>query len=108
MKITVTEGRNTLFLPVENILRMQAERAYTIFYVKDGKQYVIAKHLAQVQKQLTNGMFFRVHRQHIINLLEVKIYQQARSPKIIMSDNAVINVAERRKAELLKLLKKLK
>lgn len=108
MKIEVTEGRNTLFLPIENILRMQAERAYTIFYVKDGKQYVITQSLGNVQKHLEQGMFFRVHRQHIINLREIKIFLNARSPKITMSDNAVIDVASRRKAELIKLLKKLK
>jgi two-component system LytT family response regulator len=108
MKITVTEGRNTLFLPIENILRMQAERAYTIFYMKDRKQYVITKTLAAVQKQLEHGMFIRVHRQHIINIREVKIFLNARCPKITMSDNAVVSVASRRKTELIKLLKKLK
>jgi two-component system LytT family response regulator len=108
MKIPVTEGHNTLFLPVENILRMESIRVYTIFHVKDGKQYVVSKHIGEIEKQLKPGVFFRVHKQHIINLREVATIKNARSPLITMSDNVVINVAIRRKAELIRMLKKLK
>lgn len=108
MRFKVTNGRNTMLLPVENILRMQSEGAYTIFYVKDGKQYLITKHLGNIQKQLEQGMFFRVHRQHIINLREVKIFRNARSAAVTLSDNTVVNVAQRRKSDFVKMLARLK
>ena len=108
MKIPVTEGRNTLLLPVENILRMESIRVYTIFHVKDGRQYVVSKHIGHIEKQLKPGVFFRVHKQHIVNLREVTTIKNARSALITMSDNAVITVAMRRKTELMRMLKKLK
>lgn len=107
MKIPVTEGRNTLFLPIETILRMESSRTYTIFHVKDGKQYIVAKHLGEIQKQLKPGIFFRVHKQHIVNLREVTAFTNTRSPLITMSDHAVITVATRRRAELLQMLRKM-
>ena len=106
--VMLSEGNKKYLLPVENILRMEAERAYTIFYSKDGKQYVYPKTLGAVQKLLMHRIFFRVHRQHIINLREVRFLQDARCPSVVLSNNAVIAVAQRRRTELIRMLKKLR
>lgn len=103
----LSEGRKRYLLPVENILRIEAERQYTIFYVKDGKQYVHTQILGNVEKMLINGMFFRVHRQHIINLREVRIFQNARNPVVTLSDNTVVSIAQRRKNDFVRMLAKL-
>jgi two-component system LytT family response regulator len=111
--ITLTEGKQQHFLPMENITRIEASGSYTIFYMKNGKQYLCCKHLAAVKQLLSTQsalaeIFYRVHRSHLINLKEVNTYEKARGGKVIMSDNVAVAVATRRKSELLKLLKKLK
>jgi len=106
--ITIAEKNMKHILPVENIMRMKAARVYTIFYAKDGKQYVCCKRLGEVLKELEQGMFFRIHKSHIINLREIKVYQHAKTGQVIMKDNTVISVATRRKKELLRVLEKLR
>lgn len=113
MTIEVKNGRNTLFVPAENILRMEAVRVYTVLHEKNGSQHVMATHLGQVMKRLSKQqelqkMFFRVNRSQIINLNEVTFYQKGRGGKVVMSDNAVVAVAQRRKSELLNVFRKLK
>ena len=113
MTIEVTEGKNTLFVPAENILRMEAVRVYTVLHEKNGSQHVMATHLGQVMKRLSKQqelqkMFFRVNRSQIINLKEVKFYQQGRGGNVVLSNNAVVAVAYRRKTELLRVLRKMK
>lgn len=113
MTIELTQGRNTLFVPAENIIRMESVRTYTVFYEKNGAQHVMCTNLGQVQKRLhanaeLQKVFFRVHRSHIINLKEVKMYQNARGGKVVLTNNTAITVAHRRKAELLRVLQKLK
>lgn len=110
--ITLTEGNRQHFLPMENILRVQSSGSYTIFYMKGGKQYLCCKNMAEVKKLLNthtafSRTFFRVHRSHMINLQEVNAYEKARGGKVIMSDNAAVGVAIRRKTELLRVLKRL-
>lgn len=111
--ITINDSKGTRYIPAENILRMESVRAYTVFYEKNGDQHVMCTHLGQVLKRLCTNkelkkVFFRVHRSHIINLNEVKQYHKARGGEIVLSNDTVVAVAIRRKAELLKLLKKLK
>lgn len=112
--IKLTEGRHTHILPVQNILRMDSAGAYTLIHMKDGKAYIHCRNLGTVEKYLRQfttlaEIFFRVHRSHVANLNEVQEFKYARrGGKLIMSDNAAVRVATRRKTELIKLLKKLK
>jgi len=113
MTIEVKERRKTLYVPAENILRMEAASVYTVLHEKNGSQHVMCTHLGQVMKRLSKQdelqkMFFRVNRSQIINLKEVTFYQKGRGGKVVMSDNVVVAVAQRRKTELLNVLKKLK
>ena len=111
--ITINTHHGKQDVPVENIVRMQSTGTYTVFYEKNGNQHVMSTNLGQVLKRLNQNrqlkeLFFRVHRSHAINLQEVQRYQFARGGNVVLSDNAVITVAQRRKAELRKVLKKLK
>lgn len=111
--INLTQGGQIYILQVADILRMESAGSYTVFHMKDKKQYVCCKALAAVKRYLHNNttlaeIFFRVHRSHMINLKEVSSYQHARGGIIIMSDHAAVSVAVRRKKELLQRLQRLR
>jgi two-component system LytT family response regulator len=111
--ITISTHRGKQHVPAENILRMQSTGAYTVFYEKNGDQHVLSTNIGQVLRRLNSNtqlkeLFFRVHRSHAVNLQEVLRYQCARGGNVVLSDNAVIAVAQRRKSKLLKILKQLK
>ncbi len=99
----VVSMQNTKYvLPVKDILRLEAIRIYTVIYVKNKEQYICSKHLKVVCEELESSTFFRVHKSHVINLREVKGYEEGRGGKVIMSDNKVIDVSQRKKALFLK------
>lgn len=111
--ITLTEGKENHFIPADHIVKLEAIRAYTVLHEKTGKQYVMNGTLKNVLKKLNSNddlknVFFRVHRTYAVNLKEVTRYVKGRGGKVVLSDNAVIAVAQRRKTELLRVLQKLK
>ncbi len=99
----VVSMHNTKYvLPVKDILRLEAIRIYTVIYVKNKEQFICSKHLKVVCEELQSSTFFRIHKSHVINLREVKGYEEGRGGKVIMSDNKVIDVSQRKKPLFLK------
>lgn len=99
----VVSMQNTKYvLPIKDILRLEAIRIYTVIYVKDKEQFICSKHLKMVCEELQSETFFRIHKSHVINLREVKGYQDGRGGKVIMSDNKVLDVSQRKKSTFLK------
>ncbi|MDQ3109899.1 MAG: LytTR family transcriptional regulator [Bacteroidota bacterium] len=98
----VTMHNTKYVLLVKDILRFEAIRIYTVIYVRNKEQYICSKHLKMVCDELQSDIFFRIHKSHVINLREVKGYQEGRGGKVIMSDNKVLDVSQRKKAAFLK------
>lgn len=100
--LIVTVNNTKLVLPVRNILRLEAIRIYTVIYVKSKEQYICSKHLKMVCEELHSDTFFRIHKSHVVNLKEVKGYKDGRGGQVIMSDNMVLDVSQRKKTAFLK------
>lgn len=104
----LSEGNVKHLLPVEDIVHVQAARVYSVFYVgRPARQYVSSTNIGRIMQQLDPAQFMRVHKSHIINLNEVRMYQPARGGKVILSDSTVIEVSIRRKTQLLQQLRQL-
>lgn len=100
--ILIVDNRTRYLIPVGDILHVQAVRIYSVFYLRGQRQYISSRNLGDVSQELNPNMFLRVHKSHIINLQEIKSCQLARGGKIILSDDTIISVAQRRKAELMR------
>ena len=100
--LIISDNRTKHVLPIDNILRLESKRVYTIIYAKDRQQYICSRNIKVVYQELQSRLFFRIHKSHVINLREVKAYKQGRGGKVIMSDNTEIDVAQRKKTEFLK------
>lgn len=100
--LVISDNRTRLVLPFQNILRLESKRVYTIVYVKNKQQYVCSRNIKVVYEELHPKIFFRIHKSHVINLLEVKSYREGRGGQVVMSDNTIIDVAQRKKTEFLK------
>jgi two-component system LytT family response regulator len=106
--ITISDNGKKHLLPVDDILHVEAVRIYSIFYMRStARQFVSSTNIGKVIRQLDAGQFMRVHKSHIVNLYEIKTYQFARGGKVILSNNVEIEVAQRRKTELLRHIKQL-
>jgi two-component system LytT family response regulator len=103
-KIILTTNEGLLFLNIADIIRLESDGAYTVFYSRDNKKYVTSRTLATYEDQLTNNAFFRVHHSHLINLNHISKYVKGEGGYVIMSDNTSVDVSRRKKEDFLKVL----
>ena len=96
------------FVEVADIVLLEADGAYTTFYLKDGQKILVSKKLKFYEDILSNrSFFFRTHRSYFINVNFIKKY--SRSENAILMDNGTsINISRDRKQEFETLLKELR
>ena len=85
---------------VKDIIRLEADRNYTHFFIKDQKPLLISKSLKDYEKLLPPEQFFRCHKSHIVNLNYLLRYDRREDDILIFQDGSKVPVA-RRKLEML-------
>jgi len=95
-------GKNgVVFVPVMDIIRLEGSRGYSYVYVKNKARIVSSKNIKEYEALLPEDKFCRVHNSHLVNISCVSGYQRGRGGFLVMEDGSVIEVAVRRKEELL-------
>ncbi len=65
------------------------------------EKVISAKGIKEYEPMLSEDVFFRIHNSHIVNLNYIKKYHRGRGGYIEMEDGTLIEVATRRKDELM-------
>jgi len=89
------------FILIENIIRCEAQGAYTRIHVTDSKKILVSRPLKDFENLLPEDIFFRIHNSHLINLNYIKKYNRGRGGLVELDDGSVLEVAARRKDEFL-------
>jgi two-component system LytT family response regulator len=100
-KLALPSMEGLVFVLTDMIMRCEASGGYTVFYMKNGEKILSAKNIKEYEDILPPLIFMRVHNSHIINLMCIKKYHKGRGGYIEMEDQALIEVASRRKNEFL-------
>jgi two-component system, LytTR family, response regulator len=100
-KLALPSMEGLVFVPTDTITRCEASGGYTVFYLKNGEKILSAKNIKEYEEILPHSTFMRVHNSHIINLMCIRKYHKGRGGYIEMDDQALIEVASRRKNEFL-------
>jgi len=99
-RIVVPVGRSSLLVSPGEIIRIEATLKKTRFFLKNKKVVVSTKGISDYDKSLPGHIFFRAHREHIINMNEVREYiTEKNGGWVIMTDNKPVPIAARRKKE---------
>jgi len=93
--IPTSDGRE--YLNPKDIIRIEADRSYSWFFVLDKRKILVSKHLKEFQDILNDRNFFRPHNSHLINLDFVKKYIRHDGGYIEMTDGSKIPIARNRK-----------
>lgn len=93
--IPTSDGRE--YLNPNNIIRIEADRSYSWFFINDKRKILVSKHLKEFQDLLNDRNFFRPHNSHLINLDFVKKFIRHDGGYIEMSDGAKVPVSRNRK-----------
>ncbi len=92
------------FILVEDIVRLEAQRNYTLIVCEDGKKFTSSKNIKHHEELLDRGMFFRVHKSHIINLKYLKSIDN--EGVIKMRNDQTVPLAKRVRKEFIDSFKK--
>ena len=95
MAIPTADGME--YLNPREIIRIEADRSYSWFFLTGGRKILVSKHLKEFQELLSDRHFFRSHNSHLINLKYVKKYIRKEGGYIEMTDNTMIPVSRNRK-----------
>jgi two-component system LytT family response regulator len=99
-KIALPMSHGLTFVPLVDILYLEADGSYTHVFLKDGSKLLISKKIKDFEQTLhPENRFFRTHRSFIVNLDYISQYVKQDGGHVVMENNAVIQIARDRKEE---------
>lgn len=85
------------YLNPKEIIRIEADRSYSWFYLTGDRKILVSKNLKEFQDLLGDRNFFRAHNSYLINLRYVRKFVRKEGGYIEMQDGAQIPVSRSRK-----------
>jgi two-component system LytT family response regulator len=75
---------------LEEIIRCEADRNYTSFYLSSGKRILVSKTLKDYEVLLASHNFLRVQQSHLINLDYIDRYDKGNGGCVVMKDGSEV------------------
>lgn len=98
-KIALNTGDGLQFVPLNDIILFEADRAYTHVHMANNKTFTISKPLRTFEDMLKdNPNFYRPHRSYFANLTHIEKYAKGES-KAILKNELKIYISREKKAE---------
>lgn len=107
-KIALQTSEGYSIYEIDTIVRCSAESNYTCVYFTNGKKNLFSKTLKDFEELLEGSNFERIHHSHIINLNHLINFVNKDGGYVIMQDKSSVPVSQRKKAQLIDRLNKLK
>lgn len=106
-KIVLKDSESFHFVNVNDIIRCEADGAYTKFVISGAKKILISKVLKEYEELLGAYNFVRVHHSHLVNTQQIVRFDRADGGNLMMANNDVVPVSQRKREQLLGILSKL-
>lgn len=106
-KIVLNTTDKVYVYKAEEIIRCEAIRGYTIFYINNTTQVVISKNLGEIEELLSGFNFERIHKSHLINMDYLQVFNKGNGGSVRMQNGDELPVSNRKREYLLNLLKSL-
>lgn len=75
---------------LDQIIRCEADRNYTSFFLKDGKKILVSKTLKEYETLLSAHNFLRVQQSHLVNIDFVDRYDKKNGGAVVMKDGSEV------------------
>lgn len=102
--LPTTEGIH--FIEIKEIVLVEADSNYCIFYFLNRKKMIFSKTLKQIEQALEDYTFFRVHKSYLINIDYIAKYSKGNASTILMQNNMEIELSRSHKKEFLNLFER--
>lgn len=106
-RIVLRSAEKLQLIPVKDIIRCEAERSYSMFFLTNGKKIIVSSPMKYFEDILGEQGFFRTHKSHLVNLSFVESYIKADGGHVVLTDGTTLPVAMRKKSQLMDLFENL-
>jgi len=96
-KLAIPTSDGMEYLKTKEIVRIEADRSYSWFYLLDKRKILVSKNLKEFQELLNEQQFFRSHNSHLVNLEYVKKFIRREGCIIVMDDGAQVPLSKSRR-----------
>ena len=103
-KIVLKDTESIHILKISQILYCQAEGSYTHFYIEDGRNILVSRNLKEYEKLLKAHRFFRSHHSFLVNINQIIRFDRSEGGMLVMTNQALLPVSNRRKDQLMEIL----
>ncbi len=104
-KIVVPTSDGMHIIKLSDIVRLESSSNYTTFFLNNEKSLLASKTLKEFDNMLSGYNFNRIHKSHLVNMNFLKRYVQTDGGYLILEDGSKIPVANRKKEQLISILK---
>ncbi len=101
-RIAIPTGDGLQFVPLNEIIYLEANVNYTYFYLTGNKKYIVSRTMKDFEEMLPAETFIRIHHSYIINKNFAEKYIRGEGGQVVLSNGVMLDVAKRKKAEFLK------
>ncbi len=106
-RIVLRTAEKLHLIPVREIIRCEAERNYSMFFLENGKKIIVSGPMKDFEDILCEQGFFRLHKSHLVNLSFVDSYVKSEGGHVLLTDGTKLPVAMRKRNQLMELFDKL-
>jgi two-component system LytT family response regulator len=104
-KVTLNTASDMTVFSKSQVLYAEADRAYSSLYLTNGHHHILSRPLSDIEAQLSDDRFMRIHRSYVVNLHHVVRLIKSPLLSLELTNGKRLPVATRRKADLVKLLR---
>ncbi len=84
-------------IAVKDIIHLEASESYTLIYLSDRRRIVSSKNIKVYETKLSDDVFFRTHKSHIINVkYHLKSFNRIDGNSAVMSDGKHVPISRRK------------
>ena len=99
-RLAVPQKSGMAFVPVEEVMWLEADGAYTYIYTISGERHLTSYHLKHWESQLDPATFFRCHHARIVHLRYIKSLSAEGGYTATLQDGTHVEVSRRRYPDL--------
>jgi two-component system LytT family response regulator len=92
---------------LDQIIRCEADRNYTSFFLKENKKILVSKTLKEYETLLSGHNFLRVQQSHLINITYVDRYDKKNGGAVVMKDGSEVPLSPAKRDAFFKRLENL-
>lgn len=105
--LVVNRQDKTIFIDINNIIRMEACGSYTDIYLDDGSKINSTKKMNYYESILSRFPFYKLHRSHLIHLNKIReIVKTEGEGMVVLNDGSRLEISRAKKDEFLRMMLK--